>query len=106
MSSVYDVEDHVGGIGAVGEIAYFVDDQDRWRVYVDSACTNCPARKVLGRTSLRDRRGGKARVEAVLNRSVGNGDCRMGFARPGLIREDQRAALWSKNRPRRPIPAS
>jgi hypothetical protein len=28
MPIVDDVEEHIGGIGAVGEIAHFVDDQD------------------------------------------------------------------------------
>jgi hypothetical protein len=29
MALVDDVEEHVGGVGAVGEIADFVDDEDR-----------------------------------------------------------------------------
>ena len=32
VSFIDDVEEHVGGVGAVGEVAHFVDHQDRWVV--------------------------------------------------------------------------
>lgn len=84
VSLVEDMEEHVGGIGALREIADFVDDEDR--------------RMRVGRQGLRELAGAKRRraivdqgggcceegVEAVLNRAVRDGNRQVGLAAAGL----------------------
>jgi hypothetical protein len=72
MALVDDVEEHVGRVGAVREITHFIDDEDgRMRV------SRQGVRQLAGAKGCRQvvderRRGGEERIEAVLNRAVGD----------------------------------
>ena len=58
MPLVDDVEEHVGGVGAVGEIADLVDDQDgRMRVGRERMGELAGAKR--GREIVDERRGGR-----------------------------------------------
>jgi hypothetical protein len=52
MSLVDDVEEHIGRVGAVGEIADFVDDQDGGCVQAGRAWASSPARNAADRSSI------------------------------------------------------
>ena len=97
MALVDDVEEHVGRIGAVGEIAHFVDDQDgRMRVGGQRVCQLADAKR--GRQVVDERRGRrKERIEAVLNRAVGDRDRQVGFPAAGFAGQDQRPASVTKS---------
>ena len=90
---VDDVEQDVGGVRTVGEVADFVDDQDVG-VSVARQGLRKPAGTEGGGQLVDQLRGGDEEgIESVLDGSVGDGDRQMGLSATGLTDEDQRAAL-------------
>ena len=90
---VDDVEEHVRRVGAVGEVAHLVDHQD---------VRMGEARERLGQASLAEgrrelvdefRRGDEERLEAVLDRPVGDGHRKVRLPATGLAKEDEASAL-------------
>ena len=93
MAVVDHVEEHVRRVGAVGQIADFVDDEGR-RVRV--------GRERFGETSFPKRRreivdefgGGREEgIESVLDGAVGDGDGEVRLASARLAQKDQAAPL-------------
>ena len=77
MAFVDDVEQDVGGIGSVGQIANFVDDQNVG-LHEESELLLQPALAAGQGESLDQHRGGdKASGEAVLDSAVGDDDDQM-----------------------------
>ena len=93
MPVVDDVEEDVGGIGAVAQIANFVDDEDVWRDVLGQRCAEAPG--LAGGGQVVDEFGGgdEAGSEAVLDGAVGDGDGEVGLASAGLALEDQAPAF-------------
>jgi hypothetical protein len=93
MAIVDHVEEHVGGVGPVGEIADFVDDEQR-RV---SVCNEGVSKTSLakGRRELVDELGSsdEERIESVLDGAVSDGDGEMGFPAAGFSHEDETSSL-------------
>ena len=95
---VDDVEEHVGRIGPVGEIADLIDDEDdRMRVRRQRI------RELAGAEGGREiidqcRRGREESIEAVLDRTVGDGDRQMRFPAARFAGQNQRAALGDEIR--------
>lgn len=90
---VDDVEEDVGRVGAVGEVAHLVDDE---HVGVGVGGQDV-AEAVLaaggGQLVDEGRDGGEARLEAVLDGAVGEGDGQVGFPRATRAAGDQAMAL-------------
>ena len=88
MALVNDMEEHVRRVGAVGEIADFIDDQDGG-MRVGRQRLRQLARAERRREVVDERGdGGKEGVETILNRSIGDGDREMGFAAARFTGED------------------
>ena len=87
MPLVDDVKEHVGRVGAVREIADFVDDEDRWVRVGRQGLPRAAGAKRGGEIVDQRRRGREERIEAVLNRAVRDGDGQMRFAAPGFAAE-------------------
>jgi hypothetical protein len=93
MTIVDHVEEHVCGVGAIGEVADLIHDEQRG-MSVDgesrgqSALAECGG-EIVDQLS----RGNEEGVESVLDRTVGDGDSKVGLAAAGLTREDQAAAF-------------
>lgn len=89
VSLVDDVEEHVGGVGAVGEIAHFVDDQDGG-VGVRGEGLRQLALPKRGRQVVNQRSGGgEVGIEAILNRAIGDGHRQVRLPAAGFARENQ-----------------
>ena len=76
---VDDVEEHVGGVGPVGEVADFVDNEHRrMRVGREGVRELAGAK---GRREIVDERGGRGEegIEAVLDRAVRDSDGEAGL---------------------------
>ena len=98
VAIVHDVEEHVRGIGAVGEIADLVDDEEA-RVGVARERLGEAALAEGGREIIDEFRGGhEVGVEAVLDRAIGDCDREVRLAAPGFAVQDQRAALGDEVR--------
>ena len=71
---VDDMEEHIGRIGSIAEVAHLVNDQDVRmgvsRQGVAEAALARGRREVINER----RRRGEARLETILDRAVGNGD--------------------------------
>jgi hypothetical protein len=98
MAFVDDMEEDVGCIGAIGEVADLVDDEH---------CGACVGMESLteaamdaGGGEVVDEGGGSAEegVEAVLNGAVGDGDGQVGLAAAWLAGEDEAAAIGDEVR--------
>ena len=103
MAMVHYVEEHVCRIGAIGEVSHFVDDEDtRLDVRSERLGKLAPTkrrREVIDQLRGRD----EARVEAILNRSVGNRDREMGLAAARFPTQDDAPPFGHKlGRERRP----
>lgn len=101
-----DVEEHVRGVGAVGEVADFIDDEDgRMRVGREGVGELAGAKR--GREVVDERRGGrKEGIEAVLNRAVGDGDCQVRLSATRFAGQDEGPAFRDEIGAPRPSPAS
>ena len=72
MPLVDDVEEHVGGVGAVGEVADLVDDEDGGMRVGRQRLRELPGAK-RGREVVDERGGGReVRIEAVLDGAIGD----------------------------------
>ena len=89
MAIIDDVEEHVRGVGAIREIAHFVDDQHT-KMNVGGQRIGEPATAECGGEFI-DQFGGshEARVEAVLDRSIRNRHREMRFPSPGFPTKDR-----------------
>src|SRR5436309_88881 len=93
MALVDDVEEHVRGVRAVGEIADLVDHEHLWmrveckRVAQASLATR--ARQLVDERG----RGDEERIEAVLDRAIRDRNREMRLAAPRLARQDQAATV-------------
>lgn len=86
---VDDVEEHVGGVGAVGEVSDFVDDQDsRMRVGWQRVRELAGAKR-RGEVVDEGCGGREEGIKAVLNRPIRNGDGEVGLTATGLARQDE-----------------
>jgi hypothetical protein len=90
---VDDVEEHVRGVGAIGEVADFVDYQHVRMREAPKHLGEAPLAE--GRGELVDQLGGgdEERLEAVLDRPVGDGHRKMGLAAAGFAEENEASAL-------------
>ena len=93
MPVVDHVVQHVGGVGAIGQVTHLVDNQHmRMRVRLErlvEAPVSPGVREVLDQL----RGGGEERLEAVLDSAVADGDGEMGLAATGLPMKDERPAF-------------
>jgi hypothetical protein len=93
VALVDDVEEHVGGVGAVGEVADFIDDE-HVRMDVAGECLAETSLAECGGEVVDERGcGGEEGFEAVLQRAIGDGDREVGFAASGLSGKDDSSAL-------------
>lgn len=93
---VDDVEEHVGGVGPVREVAHFVDDEDARLDVRSERLGELPSTK-RGREIVDEFRGRhEARVEAILNRAVGDRDREMGLAAARFPTQDHAPAFGHK----------
>ena len=93
VAVVDDVEEDVGGIGAVGEVADLVDDE---HVRVDILAEGlAQAAEATGGGEIVDEvgGGGEERGGAVLDGAVGDGDRQVRFPSTGLAHQDEIAPL-------------
>jgi hypothetical protein len=70
MALVDDVEEHVGGIGPVREVAHFVDDEDGRMGVLRQGVRQLAGAKRRREVVNERRRGREEGVEAILNRAV------------------------------------
>ena len=98
MAVVDDVEEHVRGVGAVGEVADLVDHEEA-RVGVGGQGLG-QAPLAEGGGQIVDELGGsrEVRVETVLDGSVGDRHRKVGFAAAGFAVEDQAVSLRDEAR--------
>jgi hypothetical protein len=93
MSVVHNVEQNVGGVGAVGQVPYLVDDEDRRMGVVGQSLLETPlaagVRQVIDERCRRREQG----VEPVLDGLVGHSDGQMRLASPCFAVEDQAPTL-------------
>ena len=83
MTVVHDVEEHVGRVGAVGEIADLVDDE-KARMRVGCECLGESSLTEGGGEIIDELGGGREkRIESVLDRTIGDGDSQVGLAAAG-----------------------
>lgn len=93
VAVVDDVEQHVGGVGPIGEVADLVDDED---VRMDVLGERLPQAAIAaGGGEIVDELGGggEERRGAVLDGAVGDRDREMRLPAAGLAHEDQIAPL-------------
>jgi hypothetical protein len=93
MPVVDHVVEHVGRVGAVGQVAHFVDDEDV-RTDVLGECVG-EATGAEGPGELVDElcSGDEASVEAVLDGTVGDGDGQVRLAAPGRPVKDEVSSI-------------
>ena len=93
VAIVDHVEEHVGRVGAVGEVSDLVHHQQGGMGVGGESLGQAPGAK--GGRELVDELGGgdEESVESVLDGAVGDGHGQVGLAAAGLAREDQAAAL-------------
>jgi hypothetical protein len=98
MTVIDDVEEHVGRISPIGEIADFVDDQHARMDIGGQDLRETAATK--GRGEFVDQFGGryKAGVEAILDRAIRDCHGEVRLAAPGFAAEDDASALGDKVR--------
>ena len=93
------MEEHVGSVRPIGQIADFVDHQHvRMRVGCQRFLEIPPlagVREVLDEF----RRGGEKSLEAVLDGAIPDGHRQMSFPSAGLTVQDQRASLGDEVQP-------
>jgi hypothetical protein len=90
---VDDVVQHVGGVGAVGEVADFVDDEQVGVHVAIERIGEPPVAEGSGEIVDQLGCGHEERVEAVLDRAVGDGDGEVGLPATGPAGEDEAPAI-------------
>jgi len=80
VALVDDVEEDVGGVGPVAEIPDLVDDEDVGMGVGRQDVAEPALARGGGQLVDRGRRRGEARLEAVLDGAIGDGDREMGLA--------------------------
>jgi hypothetical protein len=98
MAIVHHVEEHVRGISPVGEIADLVANEDRGMDVASKGIGESAAAKRRGEVVDQLRGGHKQRVEAVLDRAVGDRHGEMRFASTWFPAQDQTPAFGDKVR--------
>jgi hypothetical protein len=93
VALVDDVEEDVRGIVAVGQVADLVDDEDVRFDVGRERLAQAPLTTCRGQVVDERRRGGEERLEAVLQRAVGDCDRQVRLAAPGFALEDDRVSL-------------
>jgi hypothetical protein len=93
MSIVHDVEEHVGSIGAVREIADLVDDQYEWMYITGEDFSQPTGAECRGEVVDQFRGGDEERVEAILDGPVGHGNGEMRLPASRFSAEDHATAL-------------
>lgn len=93
MPLIDDVKQHVRGVRTVGEIADFVDDQDRRMSIGRQGHGQFADAKAGGQIVDQGRSRREERIEAVLNRTVGVCDRGVRFAASGFAGEDDRRSV-------------
>lgn len=92
VAVVHDREEHVGRVGTVAEIADLVDHEDVGMGVGRQDVAELTSPRGAGELLDEGRRGGEARLEAVLDGAVGDGDGQMRLAGPARPAEDQAVA--------------
>jgi hypothetical protein len=95
---VDDVEQDVGGVGAVGQVADLVDDQQVGAGVGGQGLAQLGLAARPGQVVDQLSGGGEACCEAVLDGAVADGDGQVGLATAGLAEEDQVAPLGDQLR--------
>ena len=93
MAFVDDVEEHIRRVGAVGEIADFIDDQEVGMRVGGEGLREAAGAKAVGEVVDQFRRGDEARRKGVLDGPVGDRHREMRLSAPWLPEQDQRAPL-------------
>jgi len=93
VSVVDDVGEHVRGIGAVGGVADFVDDEEGGVGVAGQPLGEPPVSKGRGEMIDEFDDGDEVGVEVVLYGAIGNGDGQVSLAASRLALEDQRPAF-------------
>ena len=98
MPVVDDVEEHVCGIGAVGEVAHFVADEDTGLHVGGQDLGEAAAPE--GRRQVVNQLGGgdEAGIKAILDRAISNRDGQMRFAPSRFAGQNHTAPLGHKLR--------
>jgi len=89
MTVVDDVEEDVGGVRAVGEVADLIDDEHVRLKVVQQAIAQATLATGGGEIVDQSGGGGEKGGKAILDRTVRDGDRQMSLAAPGLTHEDQ-----------------
>ena len=83
MALVDHVKQHVGGVGAIGEVADFVDDE-HGGMGVERQGRRQFSRPERGREVVDERGGGREEgIKAILDGAIGDGDGQVRLPRPG-----------------------
>ncbi len=98
MSIVDDMEEHVGGIRAVREVAHFVDDQHAGMDVGGQGVGEAPTAKRRGEVINQFSGGDEACVEVVLDRPISDRHGEMRFPTPRFPAQNQTAAVGHKLR--------
>jgi hypothetical protein len=98
MAVIDHMEEHVGRIRPVGEIADFVDDQHARMDIRSQGLREAAAPKGCGEFVNQFGGGHKAGVEAILDRAIGDRHGEVRLAAPGFAAEDDAPALGDKVR--------
>ena len=93
MALVHDVVEDVRGVGAVGEVSDFVDDEYVRRHVGDERVGELTVARGDGEFFDELGSSDEERVETVLDRSIGDGDRDVCLAASGLAVKDQRAPV-------------
>ena len=93
MPIVDHVVEHVGGLGAVREIAHLVNHQDVRMCVATEGLVQAPLPPRIRQIFDQLRGGGEERIEAVLDRPVRDRDRQVRLPAAGLAVQNQRAAI-------------
>ena len=96
MTIVDDVEEHVGSVGPVGEIADFIDHEQRRVSVGDEGVSETSLPKGSGELVDELGSGNEERIETVLDGTVSDGDGEMGFSAAWFSHEDQTPSLGNE----------
>jgi hypothetical protein len=100
MAIVDDVEEHVRGVGTVGEVADFVDHEQRRVSVCNEGVSETSLPKGSGELVDELGSGDEERIESVLDGAVSDGDGEMCFPAAGFSHEDQTPSLGNEVRER------
>lgn len=98
VTVVDEVVEDVGCVGAVGQVAHLVDDQDMDADVGTKNVLEAASPRRPGQVIDESGRGGEHGLEAVLDGAVGNGDCEVSLAPAAAAMEDQVAPVGDEVR--------